>query len=292
MTLSYKRAFRDILKNRFLSMVTIITIALSVLIVGAFGLFFLNAGDMMNTWKHGIRIMVYLKPALSEAQHLDIKYRLKSVAGVRDARFIPKAEALVLLKSQMKRQISLLENLRDNPLPDAFEVTLIPSAQEDAAIEILAEQIEALPSVESVEYGQRWVKRFINLFNLFKLVGYALGGLFFLAAVLIVANTIRLVLYSRREEIEIMRLVGATDTFIKLPFYLEALIQGAFGSVLGLLGLLACYISISSQFQQGFAAELIKLRFYGLDITLAIIILGMLVGWLGCMLSLKQFLKA
>lgn len=292
MSLSTKRALRDILKNRFLSMVTIITIALSILIVGAFGLFFLNAGDVMNTWKRGIRIMVYLKPDLSEAQRLDTQYRLKGVSGVRDAHFISKEDAMALLKSQMKRQSSLLTNLRNNPLPDAFEITLVTSAQQEESIEALAIQIEALPAVESVEYGQQWVKRFINLFNLFKLLGYALGGLFFLAAVLIVANTIRLVLYSRREEIEIMRLVGATDGFIKVPFYLEALLQGAFGSILGLIGLYVSYLSISSQFEQGFAAESIILRFYPLDITLAIVIMGMIVGCLGCMLSLKQFLKA
>ncbi len=93
---------------------------------------------------------------------------------------------------------------------------MIPSSQSWKKVENLSGKIKSLPYVDDVEYGKKWLGRFTNIVSLFRLTGYGVGGLFFMAAVFIVANTIRLVLYSRREEIEIMRLIGASDSFIKI----------------------------------------------------------------------------
>jgi len=291
MTFYTQRALKDILENRFLNAVTIITIALSVLIVSSFGLFFLNAQDMFNAWKKGVRIMVYLESGTSEAQRLDTRFRLQTIAGIKRIRFISKDDALTLMKTRMQRQASLLDNLRENPLPDAFEVSMATEANSPEKIEFLAQRIEGLPSVSEVEYGQQWIERFANFFNLFKLAGYGMGGLFFMATVFIAANTIRLVLYSRREEIHIMRLVGATDNFIKVPFYLEGLIQGFSGGVIGLGVLYAAYSAVGSQFEQTLSAEMVAIRFFSLGICAAIIGCGMLTGFLGSFFSLRQFTR-
>ena len=291
MTFYTQRALKDILENRFLNAVTIITIALSVLIVSSFGLFFLNAQDMFNAWEKGVRIMVYLESGTSEAQRLDTRFRLQTIAGIKRIRFISKDDALTLMKTRMQRQASLLDNLRENPLPDAFEVSMATEANSPEKIEFLAQRIEGLPSVSEVEYGQQWIERFANFFNLFKLAGYGMGGLFFMATVFIAANTIRLVLYSRREEIHIMRLVGATDNFIKVPFYLEGLIQGFSGGVIGLGVLYAAYSAVGSQFEQTLSAEMVAIRFFSLGICAAIIGCGMLTGFLGSFFSLRQFTR-
>jgi len=289
--LFFKRALKDILNNRFLNVVTIITIALSTLIVSAFILFFVNTSDIMNSWKKGIRLMVYLKPGVTEDKRLTIKYKIQNMDGVQDARFISKDEALERFNNQMKRQSSLLKNLKENPLPDAFEIRMTASSQNSEKIELLASQIETLPSVEEVEYGQLWLGRFTSIFNLFRLTGYTMGCIFFMATVFIVANTIRLVLYSRREEVEIMRLVGAADRFIKAPFYIEGLIQGAVGGFIGLFVLFITFIYVSSRVEQGFSLNLLSIRFLSPGIIFLIILCSMFVGWLGCFLSLKQFLK-
>lgn len=286
-----QRAIRDILDNRFLNAVTMVTIALSVLIVSAFGLFFINAQDLFNAWKKGVRIMVYLEPDTSEAQRLDTRYRLQGIAGIQSIRFISKDEALMLMKERMPRQISLLDNLNVNPLPDGFEVTLVTASNSPENIEFLAQRIEGLSSVADVEYGRQWIERFANFFNLFKLAGYGLGSLFFMATVFITANTIRLVLYARREEIHIMRLVGATDNFVKVPFYLEGLLQGFWGSLVGLAILYAVFSTLGSQFEQTLSAEMVAVRFFSIGICAAIVAGGMLTGLLGCFFSLVQFLK-
>jgi cell division transport system permease protein len=287
----YQRAVKDILDNRFLTAITVITIALSILIAAAFALFFINAGDILNIWQKGIRMMVYLKPDTSDAGRLDTKYRLQSIAGVQKTRFISKEEALQKLKHQMAHYSALLDNLKENPLPDAFEITVKPTARNSTELSFLAERIGALSTVDEVEYGQQWIQRFSNIINLFRLAGYGIGTLFFMATVFIVANTIRLVLYSRRDEIEIMRLVGATDRFIKIPFYLQGMIQGGLGTLMGLLALLAGYYSLTVHFNQSASSQLIALRFFSPGNCAAIICGGVVVGWLGCWVSLKQFMK-
>jgi cell division transport system permease protein len=290
-TLFFKRAIDDIFKNRFLNLVTVITISLSILISSAFILFYINTSEIINSWKKGLRIMAYLKPGIGNTDLAYLKQAIQSLDGVQKLRFIPKAEALIQLKIQMQHQASLLENLTENPLPDSIEIRMTTTVGSWQRIASLAAQIEMLTQIQEVEYGQRWIGRFIHLFNLFRLAGYAMGALFFMAAIFIVANTIRLVIYSRREEVEIMRLVGATDNFIKIPFYFEGLIQGALGAVIGLGVLYLSFFFIASNVEQEFLPGLFQIKFIPPAILGEILLGSMLVGWLGCYISLKQFLK-
>ena len=288
---TYKRAIQDIRDHKFLNTVTIVTIAISILIVSAFALFFVNANEIINSWKKGIKIMVYLKSDSPETNTSELIRKIRLMEGIRNVRFISKNEAFQELKKQMKRQSSLFENLKENPLPDAFEIQLKASFQNQEKVEVLATRIESLPQVDEVEYGQRWLGQFTNFFNLFRFTGYAMGSLFFMAALLIVANTIRLILYSRRDEVEIMRLVGATDSFIKAPFYIQGLIQGAFGGIIGLTVLFISFLLISSRMGQGISPDLFTIRFLSPGALCGIIFVSIFAGWIGCYLSLKQFLK-
>ncbi|MCK4619422.1 MAG: ABC transporter permease, partial [Desulfobacterales bacterium] len=210
----------------------------------------------------------------------------------QDVNFISKEEAFKRLKEQMKRQSSILMDLNENPLPDAFEISMIASSQSGEKVEEIATKIESLPSIEDVEYGQKWLERFTNIFDLFRLAGYAMGGIFFMAAVFIVANTIRLVIYTRREEIEIMRLVGASEKFIRGPFYIESIIQGTLGGIIGIAVLFITFKLISSNVEHSFKYELLNIKFLSPEFYCGIILCSMFVGWLGCYISLKQFLKA
>jgi cell division transport system permease protein len=291
MRLYFQRAIKDILDNGFLAAIAVITIALSVLIAASFALFFINAGDALNAWKKGLRIMVYLKDNTNDAGRLDTKYRLQTVDGVLEARFISRQEALERLRGQMPHHSALLDNLKTNPLPDAFEVILHASARNSTELRFLAERMKTLPSVAEVEYGEQWIHRFTGIINLFSLAGYAIGSLFFMAAVFIVANTIRLVLYSRRDEIDIMRLVGATDRFIKIPFFLQGMIQGGAGTLAGLAVLWAGFWALSIHFADNLATGIVSLRFFSPGACLTFILGGIVVGWLGCWISLKQFMK-
>ena len=287
-----KRALQDLRNHGFLNAITIITTGLSILIASGFVLFFINASDVVDSWKKGMRIMAYLKPGVSEQAIDEVRQKLQSTQNIKSSEFIPKDTALTLLKQQMRRQSSLFDNLRENPLPDAFEIRLSPTITNATEIETVAKEIESLPVVEEVEYGQRWLSQFTNVVDLFKLAGYTLISLFGVAALFIIANTIRLILYSRREEIDVMRLVGATDHFIKVPFYIQGIIQGVLGGVGGLCVLFVTFLFISSNFDQGITAGLSRIRFLPPFLSIGIVLCSMFIGWVGCFLSLKQFLKS
>lgn len=290
-TLFFKKALQDILSNRFLNSVTIVTIGLSILIVSSFALFFINTNALVDFWKKGIRVLVYLEPQATEANRLDLRYQIQQMENVQEIHFISKETALKRLKNQMKNHSSLLENLKENPLPDTFEIRIIDASRELTKVAALAEKIKSLSQVEEVEYGQHWIAKFSHIINIFKFVGYAMGGLFLFATLFIIANTIRLVLYSRKEEIEIMRLVGSNDRFIKAPFYIEGLILSALGGIVGLTALFAAYRFVLSKFHASLSLGLLEIKFLSIEQFFLFIGGSMLVGWIGCYLSLKQFLK-
>jgi cell division transport system permease protein len=289
MTPSIRRALRDMNENRFLNAVAVLTVALSVLIAGAFSLIWTNVNHWMRASETSIRIVVYLKDGATDAQQQDARYRIQEMDGVLQVAFISRAQALATLRTQLRHQASLLEGLEDNPLPDSLEIDL--KSGRINQIGAIAEQIGSLPAVDSVEYGRQWMGRFAGLLNLFRFAGVVLGGLFFVASGLIIANTARLVLYSRREEVEIMRLVGATDGFITAPFYIQGLIQGICGCCVGLAAIYAAYAYMSARLSSDVASGFWQIRFLSLETLAVIAACSIGIGWIGCFLSMKQFFR-
>jgi len=291
MTHFVKKALADIRSNRFLNLITIITISLSILIVSLFLLFFENASRVIESWNKGGRAMIYLNKEFNLDMLPELKYRINGLGDIDEMVYISKAQALEKLKKDMSSQSAFLKTLKKNPLPDALEIKM-KSYNSFKEVQRFAQSIKAIEIVEDVEYGQGWLGRFLKIFNLFKITGYTMCSLFFLIALFITANTVRLAFYSRKLEIEIMRLVGATETFIKAPFYVEGLLQGLFGGILGLGILLATYVTISSGITQSLASYLyFDIRFLSIKMIVLIILGSTFLGWFGCYLSLKQILK-
>lgn len=291
MILYFQKAIRDLRANLILNTVTVITIALSVLIFSAFMLFFVNADEFLRHWIADMRIMAYLKPGIDADAVQKIKPRIALLPGVREATFISKNRAMERFREQLRRQSSLLDGLKENPLPEAFEIRMDITAESWRKIEPVAREIEEMAGVEEVEYGQQWLGRFIHVLNLIRVAGYSLGGLFFGAAVFFVANTVRLVLYSRRDEVEIMRLVGASEGFVKDPFYIQNLVLGTLGGALGIAILYFFYRFIAANVPAEFSTVSFQLRFLPFRFAVGILLGSMFVGWLGCFISLRRFLR-
>lgn len=291
MTHFLKRALADIRSNKFLNLITIITIALSILVVSVFLLFFENAGRVIESWNQGGRAMIYLKKEFNADMLPQLKTKINSLGDIDEMVYISKAKALDTLKKSMTSQTTFLKTLKENPLPDALEIK-IRSYNNFQEVQTLAQNIKAIDIVDDIEYGQSWLGKFLKIFNLFKITGYAMCSFFFLMALFITANTVRLAFYSRMLEVEIMRLVGATETFIKAPFYIEGLIQGFLGGILGLGALLITCMMISSGITQSLASYVyFDLRFLSVKMVMFIIFSSTFLGWFGCYLSLKQIFK-
>ncbi len=291
MILFFKRVLKDIFGNFFLNTVTVITIALSVLIFSSFMLFCLNADNLIRLWMRDMHIMVYMKAGTPRKDMDRTALTIRQIGDVREVRFVSRDEALKRFRTQLANQSALLDHIKENPLPDAFEVYIAESPRSWEKIEPVARQIIPMPSVEQVEYGSRWLGKTVHILNMLRLTGYGLGGIFFLAVVFFVANTIRLILYSRRQEVEIMRLVGASEGFIKDPLYLQSLILGLTGGGAGLGILFAGFRFLTtSRAGQPFSA-IFQIEFFSPETMLFIVGGSMLVGWTGCFVSLRQFLK-
>ncbi len=285
------KTLTDIRSNRFLNIITIMTIALSSLLVSVFMLFFENTGRVLSAWNQGGRAMVYLSDSFTPAMQPNLEEQLISMGGIEKTVFIPKTQALERLKKEMGSKTQFLSTLQDNPLPDAIEITMTAHLSFEQ-IQKAAARIESLEIVDTVEYGQGWLGRFFKLFTLFKMTGYAMSGLFLMIALFITANTVRLVFYARQTEVEIMRIVGATDGFIKTPFYVEGLLQGFIGGVSGLIILLAGYLTLSSGISQDLSAYVyLDIHFLSWPAVAIILFSSTFLGWFGCFISLKQILK-
>ena len=285
------KALTDIRSKLFLNIITIMTIALSILLVSIFMLFFENAERVISAWNQGGRAMVYLSDAFTPDMLSNVNKQLESIGGIEKMVFIPKAQALDRLKEEMGVNTRFLSTLQENPLPDAVEVTMTAHSSFEQ-IEKTADRIKALDMVDSVEYGQGWLGRFFKLFNLFKITGYAMSGLFLMIALFITANTVRLSFYARQTEIEIMHLVGATDGFIKTPFYVEGLLQGFLGGVLGIIILLSGYLALFSGISQNLGAYVyLDIHFLSWRAVAIVLFSSTFLGWFGCFISLKQVLK-
>ena len=291
MTRFMKKALADIRSNRFLNFITIITISLSILLVSVFMLFFENASRVIEAWNQGGRAMIYLEKEFSMDMLPTLKENITGLGEINEMVFISKSQAMSQLKKEMSGRTEFFKTLKTNPLPDAIEIQM-KSHDSFEEVQAFARNIEALDLVENVEYGQGWLGKFLNIFKLFKMTGYAMCSLFLLIALFITANTVRLAFYSRRLEVEIMRLVGATEGFIKTPFYVEGLFQGFFGGVLGLAILLGGYLAISSGITDNFTGYVyIDMRFLSVKSILIVIFSSTFLGCFGCYLSLKQILK-
>ncbi|MFO7840485.1 MAG: permease-like cell division protein FtsX [Desulfosalsimonadaceae bacterium] len=286
-----RRALRDIRNNLSLYGICAVTIALAVFIVSAFTLFYINATEFLDVWKQGVRVMAYVDGQLPQKRLDAIESRIKAMDTVGGVVFVPREKAFAQLHADIGEQSGLLEGLETNPLPDAFEIRLRGSTSDLEAIGRLAASVAAIEGVDDVEYAQKWLSQFSGVYNLFTVTGLALVIMFVVAIAFIVANTLRLILYSRREEIEIMWIVGADEAFIKSPFYLESLLLGLAGGTAGLLLLGLTYMGTVPRFGPEILFSSYEICFLPASICGLIIFSSTVVGWAGCHFSLKRFLR-
>jgi cell division transport system permease protein len=287
-------ALTNIRRSGWVGVASIGTIAVSFLIVGIFLIITGNLGALVAEWKEQFQVTVFLEDGITTEQLTLLKKRIQSERAVKAVTYTSKAEALQQFKRELVGKESLLEGLGENPIPASFQLRIHEAYQTPEALRQFTASLTRLEGVEDVLYGQEWVDRISSAVRMLRLLGLSVGLALGMASLLIVSNTIRLAVYARSEEIEIMRLVGASRLHVRVPFLLEGMIQGLLGAGLALLLLFGAYratlwhlqLTPGQVFGMG-VGSFLEPRWAG-----AMILAGAAVGAFGSLISVGRFLRA
>ena len=223
--------------------ISIATMTAGLLVLGVYMLALQNMRSLLESFGEELLVTAYLDPETSaEAPRIaELERAIGALSGVAGVRFVSPEAGLARLRSDLGDQADVLEGLNRNPLPPAFELEPIPSHRTPEALEPLAAALSALPGVAEVRYRREWVERFAGVVSAAQWVGLALGAGLTAVLAAISGGTIRLAVYTRADEIQIQRLVGAGAWYVRLPFYLEGGLQGVLSAGLALAALYGLY---------------------------------------------------
>jgi cell division transport system permease protein len=270
-----------------LSVLSVTTIAFSLFTVGLFGLVAVNLREALRGLEERVEIVAFtLRGTPSET----IAIATQDIAAfpeVRDVSYVSEEEALQRARAELVEFRDAYRDLQVNPLPASIEVRLKDGFRDAATVERVAQRLRGFGFIDDVRYGREWVQKLDHLRNITGLVGLVIGLAFAAVAVVIIGVTIRLTILQRAREISIMRLVGATNWFIRGPFLLEGALKGLLG---GLLSLILCYAGYLL-FRDKSGGTLSGLVFFRPEHMVVIIIFGVLLGLGGSLVSVGRHLR-
>lgn len=282
-------ALNGLKRNILASFIAITTVALSMVILGSFIIVAANISSMIKEVERKVEITVYIDEGSNPDDVLDLENTIRRMDEVQSVKYISKEDALERFTKQLEDQPDLLKALQGNPLPASFEVKL----SDPQLVETVANKIKAKQTViDEIKFGKDIVDRLFTVTGIMRWIGGAFILILCIASLVVIANTIRLAIFARRTEIGIMKLVGATNWFIRWPFVLEGVIQGLVGAIMAimLLSLINKYIfeSITEILQWlNVAGGPISIG----EMSLYIVFAGAAIGAAGSMLALRKYLQ-
>jgi cell division transport system permease protein len=286
----FREAFRRLWVSKRTSFVAVAMIAISMLIVGFFLLLSENLGRAIEQAQGKSRVEIYLTNEATPEQIAAVDGYLASHRDLARRRFVTRDEALRRFTSYFTNLSAILTQLDGNPFPASFECDVAPHLVQSPAFARQIAELRKIGGVDDVQFDWEWVRRLKRVVNVVNIVGIITGGILALAAAFTIANVIRLTMMLYREEIEIMRLVGATEHIIRGPFLIEGLLQGTFGALLALLLLFGAFegarrlIAPANSLVWSFLFN----GFLPWDKMAVLIAGGMIAGWLGSWLSVRE----
>ncbi|WP_420795151.1 permease-like cell division protein FtsX [Desulforamulus ferrireducens] len=285
----FKEAFTSLVRNSWLSISSIGIVTVSLIILGASLLLVVNAEKLAQSVESSVEITVFLEEEVGKVERERIKEKIKEHAAVDTIEFISKEQALQDMKKSFGERADILDSLEgSNPLPDAFRV----KTKTAEAVPATATALEKIKGVEQVRYGQGVVEKLLNITKWVRLASMVTLGLLTLAAVFLIATTIRMSVFARRREIGIMKMLGATNWFVRFPFMLEGIVLGLTGGLLAVLVVDLGYLSLLQKLKISLPfVQLVNEPRVILYILGSMIGLGILIGALGSWFSLRKFLK-
>ncbi len=282
---SFDEAMLSLWRGRRSGALSTATIALALFVLGAFLVATSNLERLGREWNNSAEMSIYLSDNVTAPQRAAIERTLAGATSVASRRFLSKADALARFKTTFKDLSATLDGLGDNPLPASYEVRLLGGG--DVGVDLLLAELRQMPGVADVRYDREWLQRLSRVVTMVRGVGLALGLLLTIGAALTVANVVRLGLYARRDELDIMQLVGAPQVYINGPFVVEGTLQGGLGALLALAALGGAFIAMKGRYLTPLASaiNLSQVTFLSLELSLFLVAGGMLVGCVGGLIA-------
>ncbi|MCF8720693.1 permease-like cell division protein FtsX [Nitrospina gracilis] len=290
---SFRAALSNIKSNKQTCLASVGSITVALSIFSLFIFIYVNLNSLLTSWSNQVQLIVYLEDGISTERREKLEKFIKASPDVEGFKHVSRDEAWARFKEMFSDHAEFLGQMDLNPLPASYNIQFHASDRQFSAIKMFAERIRIKEGVESVEYGEKWIGRFETFMIFMKVFLIALGTLLSVGALLIISNTIKLSVFSRRDEIELMLLIGATPRFIKFPYLLEGALHGLLGAALSLALVKGLQIFLTLNFQgslevitRGMEFHFISPQFVG-----SIVACSVFLGWMGSYLSVNQFLK-
>ena len=283
-----EEALTSLWRSRLINALSVGTIAVSLFVLGAFLTVASNLSAVVDRWTDKVRVTFFLSDGLEAHIRASLVDQLQADPAVESLELVTREEALDRFRTLFRDLRTLPDDLGENPFPASLEVALRPGHTAPEKVRELVARYEKAPGVQEVQYDLLWIERLTTAARLVRGVGALLGGILVLAGIFTISNVIRLTVYARQDELDIMRLVGATRAYVKGPFVVEGMLQGGLG---GLLSVLLLWLSFRVLAADALAASDLMGRavvFLPRRLTLLIVVGGMLVGVAGSLVSLGR----
>ena len=283
MNLTIREALLTFRRAPLLSALSVTTIAFSLFVVGLFGLVAVNLQDALRGVAERVEIVAYLLPGTPIETITLAEKDMEAFPEVQSAVYVSEDSALARARAELVEFRDVLQELERNPLPASIELKLKPRFRDAQHVNEVADRLRGFGFVDDVRFGRDWVEKLDRLRQVAAAVGLVVGAAFAVVAIIIIGTTIRMAVLQRSREIAIMRLVGATDGFIRRPFLLQGAIKGLLGG-LAAMGLAYGAYTLINRW-------LIQAAFFSKEQAVALVGFGMLIGFFGSAASVGRHLR-
>jgi len=288
-----RRLVANMRQSPVLTAATILTVTVSLTIVAVFALLAVNIERLGEAWSSEVQVVAYLENPPASQVFAEWREKLQNLPEVMEVSYISPEEAMDLFSDSLGQERDMLRGVEPNILPASLEISLVPESRTPAGVSAVVDFLRNSLGFDDLHYGQAWLEKFESFMILLRLSGMVLGTILMAATLFIIFNTIRLTLFARRDELDIMALVGATPFFIKAPYVLEGAVQGAVG---GLMALGIVWALFRLVLHDGLQALLLSpgafnIIFLSPSHQAVLVFGGFLLGVFGSLGSLRKFVK-
>lgn len=238
---SLQTALKNLWIEKWINFLTVLSVSIGLLILSIFAAITLNMDAVIKRWAMSFGIVVYMDDSITREAEDTVKKMLELDPDILEVTYISKDDALRELRQIMGKESAILEGFEENPLPSSFELKLKSELLHPDLINEKAAQLKEMPGIEEVQYGEKWLSSLNRITELIKVTSILLGSIILVAIIFVTYSTIKIFFYRRKDEIETLKLLGATRTFIRSPFIMEGLFIGIAGGIISSISLFGIY---------------------------------------------------